>query len=247
MKTSIFQRYPILQTIPKERFPRHVAIIPDGNGRWAQQQDKFVLQGHKKGAEQLKTILRDLGEIPEIKIVTLWAFSADNWKRSQKEIQGLLFLIQKQVEITLSEIQERNARFVHLGRKDRLPESLLQTMTKAEEETASNPGQIVCLAVDFGGEDQELRLLEAARALPQEEKITHDLLWQLRDGHGLISSADLLIRTAGEKRTSDVGWINGAPTELYFIDKYFPEVTTTDIFSGVVDFSKRERKFGGRK
>ncbi len=246
-KKSIFEQYPILQTIPKDKFPKHVLIIPDGNGRWAQQEKKIVLQGHKKGAEVTKIILRNLGEIPEIKIISLWGFSADNWKRNEKEIKGLLLLIQYQIEQTIKELQERNARFIHLGRKDRLPKTLLQTMERAEEETFHNQGQIVCIAVDFGGEDQEMRIIEKARTVAKDIPVTNELLWQLRDGHGIIPPADLLIRTAGEQRTSDIGWLNGAPTELYFIKKFFPEVTTADIVAGIVDFSKRERRLGARK
>ncbi|HSW98043.1 MAG TPA: undecaprenyl diphosphate synthase family protein, partial [Candidatus Saccharimonadales bacterium] len=107
--------------------------------------------------------------------------------------------------------------------------------------------QIICIAVDFGGEDQELRVMEAARNLPKDTSVTKELLWKLRDAHGLIPPADLLIRTAGEKRTSDIGWVNGAPTELYFIEKFFPDVETQDIVDAIVDFSKRERRLGARK
>lgn len=244
---SIFDRFPELKTVPVDKFPKHVLIIPDGNGRWAQEQGKFVLHGHKKGAEQMKLILRDLGQIEEIKLITLWGFSADNWKRSEKETTGLLFLIQFQIEATLGELKERNARFIHLGRKDRIPKSLLRVMDAAEKETENNPGQIVCVAVDFGGEDQEIRVIEAARKLPEDMIVTKELLWHLRDGKGVVPSADLLIRTAGERRTSDIGWLNGAPTELYFIEKFFPDVTIADILAGIVDFSKRERRLGGRK
>lgn len=247
MKQSIFERYPILTTIPKDKFPKHVVIIPDGNGRWAQQEDKFVLHGHKKGAEVIKTVLRDMADLHDIAIVTLWGFSADNWKRSEKEVKGLLFLIQKQIEETIAEVKERKNRFFHLGRKDRIPASLLKIIDTAEKETANNPGQIICIAVDFGGEDQELRIIEAARNLSKDIPITKELLWQLRDGHGLIPPADLLIRTAGEKRTSDIGWLNGAPTELYFSEKFFPDATTDDIIAAIVDFSQRERRLGARK
>jgi undecaprenyl diphosphate synthase len=120
-------------------------------------------------------------------------------------------------------------------------------MENAEKETKNNPGQIICVAVDFGGEDQELRIIDQARDLPKDREITKELLWQLRDAKGLIPPADLLIRASGEKRTSDIGWLNGAPTDLYFIEKFFPDVTTTDIVAALVDFSKRERRFGGRK
>lgn len=243
---NIFETFPQLQVIPKHKFPRHVLIIPDGNGRWAEQDNKFVLSGHKKGAEQIKTILRDLSELEEIHIVTLWGFSADNWKRSKKEVNGLLQLIQFQINATIKDIVARNSRFIHLGRKDRLPRTLLQTITHAEKITKNNTGQIICLAVDFGGEDQEIRMIEKAKSLAKEVAVDNQLLWQLRDGNGEIPAADLLIRTAGEQRTSDIGWLNGAPTELYFIEKLFPDITTADIVDGLLDFSTRERRYGGR-
>lgn len=246
-KISIFERFPELETIPSHGFPSHVLIIPDGNGRWAQQEKKFVLQGHKKGAEQIDIILHDLSELQEIKIVTLWAFSSDNWKRSADEVKGLMFLIQSQVEQKIKDVKERNARFIHLGRKDRIPKSLLDTIEAAEQDTKNNLGQIICLAIDFGGDDQQVRILEKLRSIPSDTKIDLELLWQLRDGNGEVPPADLLIRSASEKRTSDIGWLNGASTELYFIDKYFPDVTTADIVKALVDFSKRERRFGARK
>lgn len=245
--SSVYDRYSELCSIPSGRFPKHLLIIPDGNGRWAQQQGKYILYGHKKGAKQIKEIIRDLCEIKEIKIVTLWGFSADNWKRGEKEVKGLFQLIQHQIEQTIEELKKHNARFVHLGRTDRISKTLLDTMTSAEEETKNSRGQIVCAAIDFGGEDQELRIIEQVRKLPDDIKVSKELLWQLRDGHGLIPPADLLIRTSGEYRTSDVGWLNGAPTELYFIEKLFPEITTGDIVKALVNYSKRERRFGGRK
>lgn len=246
-KQSIFERYPILQTIAPDRFPKHVLIIPDGNGRWAQQQNKPIIEGHKKGADVIEHILRDLSELTDIKIVTLWGFSSDNWKRSRDEIKGLMYIVEYKVTRTLNEVIRTGRRFIHLGRKDRIPTRLLTILEQAEELTKNSNGQIICLAIDFGGEDQELRVLEAARKIPDTIPISRDVLWQLRDAHGLIPAADLLIRTSGEKRTSDIGWLNGSQTELYFLEKYCPDVTTSDIIDALVDFSKRERRFGSRK
>src|SRR5262249_11810173 len=107
-------------------------------------------------------------------------------------------------------------------------------------------GQIIALAIDFGGEDQEIRLLESAKKIKKEENITSELVWKIRDGKGVIRSADLLIRTSGEERTSDIGWLNGAQTELVFIKKLYPDVTTWDIAQAILNYSKRERRFGGR-
>ncbi len=243
---SIFERFPVLKTIPPGRFPKHLLVIPDGNGRWAKKRKKFVLEGHRKGSKVMNTILRDISEIPEIKIITLWGFSADNWKRSEREVQGLFTIYKFLFEKHLSEMKLRNSRFLQLGRKDRISGYLLDTIEKIEEETKNNTDRIINIAIDFGGEDQELRLIEKVLKLPKDTNVSMELLWSLRDGNGLIPPADLMIRTSGEIRTSDIGWLNGAPTELYFIEKLFPDVTTSDIIDAIVEFSKRERRMGSR-
>lgn len=244
---ALIKQFPDLTTIPESRFPSHIFIIPDGNGRWAKQHGKFVTEGHKKGFDAAYKILTMLGSIKEIHTVTLWGFSADNWKRSEREIHGLMLLFQQIIKRTLKDLQKRNGRFIHLGRKDRLPQTLVKVIADAEAATATNTGQIVCLAIDFGGEDQEQRMLAKAITKRLVLPIDEDTVWQLRDTGGLIRSADLIIRTSGEIRISDIGWINGAQTELYFTPKYFPDVTVEDIITALVDFSKRERRFGGRK
>ncbi len=246
IKSTVFDKFPQLNSIAKEKFPKHILIIPDGNGRWAKAQNKFVTVGHKKGAEVVEQLLEDISEIHEISAVTVWGFAADNWKRSSQEVKGLLFLINSAVKRTLSKLQARNGRFIHLGRKDRLPKELLKLFENAEEETKNNTGQILCLAIDFGGEDQNVRMVDKARLLPSDIQTTTDLLWELRDGNGIVKAADLIIRTSGERRTSDIGWLNGSSSELYFIDKLFPDITTENIVEALIDFSQRERRFGGR-
>lgn len=245
-KQSIFERFPVLKTIPNEKFPYHIFIIPDGNGRWSQKLHNIVLKGHEKGAQVILHLLRELGEIEAIKIVTIWGFAADNWKRTKQEVTGLMRLFKSNLEDAIEELRERNGRFIHLGRKERISPVLRETIERLEKETAKNNGQIICIAIDFGGEDQEIRIVEKAKHLESSMEITKDVVWSLRDGGGLIPPADLLIRTSGEKRTSDVGWLNGSSTELFFIDKLFPDITTADIVEAIVDFSKRERRFGAR-
>lgn len=245
-KQSIYTLFPKLNEIDSEKFPKHICIIPDGNRRWAELKGKPAVEGHRKGSEVINKILDDLSGLSEVKIITLWGFSADNWKRSTNETRGIFNLINIYLKNTLSKLKKLNARFVHIGRKDRLPKNLFSTIKHAEEETESNIRQIIALAIDFGGEDQELRIIDKAKSLPKNTPINKDLLWKLRDGHGLIPPADLLIRSSGEIRTSDVGWLNGAPTELYFINKLFPDVDTSDIIDAIIDFSKRERRMGAR-
>jgi len=247
MTKSIFDEFPQLKTIPLEKFPGNIFIIPDGNGRWAKSKNLPVTAGHEAGYRVTEKILTALSHVPQITAVGFWGFASDNWKRSTEEIRGLMHIFSFVLAKHIDSIKKRNGVFVHLGRKDRLPEKLIKQLQKAEADTAANSGQIVYVAIDFGGEDQMVRMLEQAKTLSQSTEITKESLWDLRDGKGKVRSADLLIRTSGEKRTSDVGWLNGASTELYFIDKYFPDVTVGDIVDAIVDFSKRERRFGGRE
>ncbi len=246
MGNTIYQKHMTFITKDSTKsLPHHIVIIPDGNGRWAKAQGKFVTAGHKKGFEVVQKIITFLGTMPEIHIVTIWGFSSDNWKRSQKEVTGLMLLFERVIRRTLHELQERDGRFVHVGRKDRIPQQLRKTIEDAEKLTSKNSGQIVCLAIDFGGQDQDIRVLQKAQKL-HVKNIDSSTLWSLRDGAGIIPSADLLIRTSGEKRISDIGWLNGAQTELVFLSKLFPDIQESDIQEALDDFSKRERRLGGR-
>lgn len=243
---NILDEFPKLREIPADKFPRHICIIPDGNGRWAKSHNLPVSKGHWTGFKQAELILRDLAQISEIKIVTLWAFSSDNWKRNNIEIAGLMTIFNNALDNLRNDFIKSRRRFIHIGRKDKLPKSLVKKITNLEKETELFNYQIVCLAIDFSGQDQELRVLEKMRSLDNNLPVNENLLWQLRDGKGVIQSADLLIRTSGEMRTSDIGWLNGAPTELYFLEKYFPDIKTSDIIDAIIAFSKRERRMGAR-
>ncbi len=240
------QEFFLLENIPHDKFPEHICIIPDGNGRWAKKHKKFVTEGHRKGFDAARKIIEMLSNIPQVKIVTIWGFSSDNWKRNKREIAGLMRIFELLVQMFLKKAKENNARFIHLGRKDRIPSFLKKALIYAEDATKHNTGQIVVIAIDFGGEDQDIRSIELARQQPYIQ-VDPTTLWQFRDGNGQIKSADLLIRTSGEFRTSDIGWLNGARTELYFTPKFFPDIIPMDIAIAIVDFSKRERRMGGRK
>ncbi len=234
-----------LRNTPPETFPKHVLIIPDGNGRWAKRFSKLPFYGHRKGFEILKKVLRELLNLP-VKVVTIWGFSSDNWKRSQEEVSALMDLYERGINETLEELKEKNVRFVHIGRRDRLPESLVRTIEKAEKETRENTYKIFCIAIDFSGQDQEIRIMEEVLRLPRNTKINIELIEKLRDGKGIISPADLIIRTSGEQRTSDLGWLS-QNSEFYSIERLLPEAKTQDFLEAIVDYTKRDRRFGGRK
>jgi len=244
MKKSIFDKFPLLKEIPKEKFPNHVLIIPDGNGRWAQINGKPTVVGHAKGYLVLKQVMENLQYMP-IKIVTVWGFATDNWKRPKEEIDDLMKLFEQGLKELLPKLLKTNSRFIHLGRKDRIPLSLKKNFEKAEKTTSENKGKLFCLAIDFGGQDQELRIMQSVHKLPQDIEITSEVMEKLRDGKGLIIPADLIIRTSGEQRTSDLGWL-AQNAEFYSIKKLLPQTGIEDFVNAIIDYSKRQRRFGGR-
>lgn len=244
MKNGIFEKFPQLEKIPTERFPNHVLIIPDGNGRWAKRLNSIPIIGHRQGFKVLKDVLRNLQELP-ISIVSIWGFAADNWKRSKEEVAELMKLFEQGINDLVPDLMKNKSKFVHLGRKDRIPFPLQTAIQKAEKATRNNKGKILCLAIDFGGEDQELRIMQAIRDLPKNINIDSDLVKRLRDGQGEIPPADLIMRTSGENRTSDIGWL-GTNSEFYSISKLLPDAGIEDFVKGIIDYSKRERRFGAR-
>ncbi len=244
MKTNIFAKFPDLKSIPGEKLPSHLLIIPDGNGRWARRINSLPIIGHQQGYRVLKNVLSNLQELP-IDTITIWGFATDNWKRSKKEIDDLMKLFEGAIKEITPDLLKNKSRFIHIGRKDRIPLNLKDTIRKVEDMTKNNKGKILCIAIDFGGEDQELRIMQGIRKLSKNIKITHDLLKKLRDGQGEIPPADLIIRTSGEQRTSDIGWLN-QNSEFYSISKLLPDTTIEDFAKAIIDYSKRERRFGAR-
>ncbi|MDO8583342.1 MAG: polyprenyl diphosphate synthase [bacterium] len=244
MRTDFFEKFPELNKIPNEKFPNHVLIIPDGNGRWAKRMNSVPIIGHRQGFKVLKEVLRNLQNLP-IQTVSIWGFAADNWKRSEKEIAELMKLFEEGLKEIIPDLIENKSKFIHLGRKDRIPLALKKAIENAERTTRNNRGKILCLAIDFGGEDQELRIMTEIRNLSKNIEINSDLVKKLRDGQGEISPADLIIRTSGENRTSDIGWL-GTNSEFYSISKFLPDATMEDFAKAILDYSRRERRFGAR-
>lgn len=240
---TVWEKFPELKSIPTEKFPHHVLLIPDGNGRWAKLYGKNITQGHKAGAEVVKNIYFDLWQLP-IKFITIWGFSGNNWSRTPEEANGIMHVMDEGLKIMLPEAISKNSRIIHIGRKDRIPEFLRKTFEEAEEKTKNNTGSVLSLAVDYAGEDQELRMYKKM-VKDNLREITPEIIASYRDGGGFVPPADLIIRTSGEKRTSDLGWLS-TNSELYFIEKLLPNTGSKDIVKALVDYSKRERRFGGR-
>jgi undecaprenyl diphosphate synthase len=244
MKKDIFERFPQLKKIAQEKFPNHILIIPDGNGRWAKKINSIPIIGHRQGFNVLKAILKDLQQLP-VNIVTIWGFAADNWKRSKTEVKDLMNLFEEGLKDIVPILLKNNSKFIHLGRKDRIPFSLKKIIETTEKTTKRNTDKILCLAIDFGGEDQELRIMNKIRALSPNVVIDSELVNKLRDGQGEITPADLIIRTSGEQRTSDIGWL-GKNAEFYSISKLLPDANIKDFVTAIINYSERDRRFGGR-
>ncbi len=233
-----------IKNIPSERFPNHVLIIPDGNGRWAKKFHKIPAFGHKHGFKILQKVIRKLQNLP-IDILTIWAFSSDNWKRSDQEVKVLLQIIEAGIKEATAEMVEKNIKFICLGRRNRIPRSLKRVIEDGENQTINLGPKIFCVAIDFSGQDQEIRMMQKILKLPKNTKVNIDLIESLRDSGGLIPPADFIVRTSGEQRTSDLGWLS-QNSEFYAIKKYLPETTSDDFLLALVDYSKRERRFGAR-
>jgi undecaprenyl diphosphate synthase len=223
--------------------PHHIAIIPDGNRRWAKQKGLNVTDGHEQSAslDNVMAVLneaRDLG----VKYMTFWAFSTENWKREEKEVKFLFNMLEEWVPKLKDKLVESKIRFRHIGRKDRIPGKLAGMLEDLEDCTKSFTEYNLQLCLDYGGRD------EIARAINRiissgVRNITEEDLARYLDTHGL-PDPDLVIRTSGEKRTSGFMPFQSGYSELYFTNCYFPDFGPNEIRSAVEEFANRKRNFG---
>jgi len=234
-------------TLPKGTIvPNHIAIILDGNRRWARSRGLPTLSGHKAGFEAgmaMARASRNWG----VHTFTVWGFSTENWDRSQEEISYLFRLFRKMVRIIEKEAKDDDIRFVHLGRKDRLPENLVKYIREVEEETKNNKTHIFNVALDYGGHDEILRAVKkiATDKVPAE-KIDEKLFASYLDTKDQpYPYVDLFLRTSGEQRTS--GFL---PWQLNYAEYYWelsnlPDMTPKKLADVIFDYSRRRRRFGG--
>ena len=225
----------------KLRIPNHIAIIMDGNRRWAKERGLPSLEGHKKGADNFEILANKVRELG-IKCFTVWAFSTENWKRTEKEKNYLFSLIRQFAEKYKEKSQKEKIRFVHLGRKDRLPKDIVKLIKDTEESTKNYTDFILGMGIDYGGQDEILRTVE--KLIKNKEEVTAENIEKNLDTAS-IPQIDFIIRTGGEKRLSGFMSWQCAYAELYFTDTYFPDFGPKQLKEAVEDFSQRERRFGG--
>ena len=236
-------------TLLPEQLPKHVAVIMDGNGRWAKKHKLSVSRGHRQGTETLREIIRHTDDLG-IGALSLYAFSTENWNRSAEEVGALMQLILDFFASEIDELDERNVRILILGEKSRLPQKQRETLTEAERRTAKNTGLRLNIALNYGGRAE---LVRAARLLAEDvkngrlstEEITEETL-AARLYTGGQPDVDLLIRTSGEQRLSNFLLYQCAYAEFEFPEVLWPDFTVADYDRALEEFTHRQRRFGGR-
>jgi undecaprenyl diphosphate synthase len=225
--------------------PRHVVIIPDGNRRWAKQNALSLLDGYKAGIDRFKELIKAAKD-SGVETITLWGFSTENWKRSDEENKILFGLAGKMFDEIAKEIVENDIRFNHIGRKDRLPKELIEKIGQLEERTKQFNKYTLNLALDYGGRDDILRAIKKLFADGKGTgEITEEVFSKYLDTKGQVDP-DLIIRTSGELRTSGILPWQGTYAELYFSPLYFPDFDKNAFQLALLDYSSRQRRFGGK-
>jgi undecaprenyl diphosphate synthase len=236
-----------MKEIDPAGIPRHIAIIMDGNGRWAKKHAMGRVLGHRKGAESVRATVRTCRRIG-IRYLTLYAFSMENWLRPEAEVRALLQLLQEYLEGEVQEMMDNDIRLVAIGSLDSLGDPILATIREAMERTAGNQGMVLNLALSYGGRDE---IVMAARrmvgagldGIVRPEEVTKELFARYLYTTGL-PDPDLLIRTGGECRVSNFLLWQMAYTEFYFTDVLWPDFRERHLLEAIVDYQKRERRFG---
>jgi undecaprenyl diphosphate synthase len=217
----------------------HVAIIPDGNRRWARAQGLMAWRGHERSAENFRALLDWVRDDGRIGTVTFWCFSTENWKRDPKEVEKLMSILERYLRDERETMKKEGVRLVHSGRKDRLSPGLAALLEDVCADTAAGETYTLNLAIDYGGKDELLRAVGKLQgADPTDDAIRSRL------DHPELPDIDLIIRTSGEQRTSNFALWQSTYAEWMFSGKYFPDFTGGDLGDAVDSFLKRQRRFG---
>lgn len=220
--------------------PLHIAIIPDGNRRWAKARALKPWKGHEQAVDNFRNVLEWIQKDGRVGVLTLWCFSTENWKRDPEEVKHLMDIFHAQLQNQRATFKEESIRIVHSGRTDRLSDSLKSLLNDIVKETAENSSYILHLALDYGGKDEIVR---AIGRIPDGKEVTEETIREYLD-HPELPDIDLVIRTSGEQRTSNFALWQSAYAEWIFLDKFFPDFTGDDMQTAVDAFAERKRRFG---
>jgi undecaprenyl diphosphate synthase len=232
----------LLQNINRNALPAHIAVIMDGNGRWARKRGLPRVAGHRSGINSVREVVEGCAELG-VSVLTLYAFSVENWKRPATEVRTLMLLLREYLNREIDNLDRNNIQFRTIGRTDQLEPSVREELDKAIARTRSNTGMVFVVALNYGGRaeivDAVNRLLAAGRQSIDESEF----------GRSLYTSGlpdpDLLIRTSGEMRLSNFLLWQIAYTEIYVTDTLWPDFGRKDLYEAISAFQKRERRYGG--
>ena len=229
------------------RLPRHVAVIMDGNGRWAQKRHLPRIAGHRSGTQSARTTIETCARL-KIEALTLYAFSVENWRRPKTEIDFLMALLREYLRKEMPLIQKNEIRMRFLGRLDELPAAVQKDAREAMEKTAGNKGMVLCVALNYGGRAE---IVDAMNAILSERnghaapnKVTEEQLSRHLYTEGL-PDPDLLIRTSGEMRVSNFLLWQIAYAEIFVTETLWPDFNRARLLEALLEFQKRERRYGG--
>lgn len=221
--------------------PKHIAIIMDGNGRWAKVKNRPRVFGHKAGADTLRKIVKYCGNIG-VEYLTVYAFSTENWKRSQEEVSALMTLFKTYINSERKILLENKVRFMVSGRKEGVSKNLLDAIEKLENETSKDYKMTLNIAFNYGGRAEIIDAIKKAREL--DEEITEENFSKFL--YNDIPDPELIIRTSGEFRISNFLLWQLAYSEIYITDVYWPDFNEEELDKAIYSYNKRERRFGGR-
>ena len=229
------------------RVPSHVAVIMDGNGRWAEDRQRPRIDGHREGMESVRDIVKVSSQLG-VRYLTLYAFSLENWKRPSKEVRFLMMLLESYLNREADELDRNNVRIRTIGKTNALPKSVQKVLQRAMERTKDNDGLTLTLALSYGARWDMLRAVQLIALDVRRGKVSPEDLTEERFSAYLQTSfmpdPDLLIRTSGEVRLSNFMLWEIAYAELYVTDRYWPEFRRNDYYQALYDFLRRERRFG---
>jgi len=228
--------------------PRHVAIIMDGNGRWAAARGLPRVEGHRRGVEALRKTVRAAGEMG-IRCLTIFSFSSENWQRPASEVRDLMGLLRRFIRNDLAELHASNVRVRVIGERDDLDPDIRRLLEEAEELTLANDGLVLVVAFNYGARDEIARAArsiarDVAKGTLKPEDVTEELIGARLDAAD-IADPDLIIRTSGEQRLSNFLLWQAAYSELVFLPVYWPDFDRAVLEQAIEEYRRRERRFGG--
>ncbi|EJP6473334.1 isoprenyl transferase [Clostridium botulinum] len=236
--------------IDKNNIPKHIAIIMDGNGRWAKERNLPRTMGHKAGVETIREIVKECNNLG-VKYLTLYAFSTENWKRPKDEVSALMSLLVQYLRKEVKELNENNVVVNAIGDIEELPEVCVNELKKAYEETKNNTGLILNLALNYGGRDEIIRAVknmyeDIKLGKIREEEVNEDIISNYLYTKGM-ADPDLIIRPSGEKRISNFLLWQCAYSEFWYSDIKWPDFKKEHLHKAIYDYQNRDRRFGSVK